>query len=282
VVKDMGEAVRWYSLAAERGDRFAARDLAKMYYQGDGVAKDFKQFLAWTAKAAELGHPEAQANLGLMLVQGQELPKDVATGVRLVQAAANQNDGYAWSLIGSFHQDGLLPQSPAMAAEAYRRAVSLGYTEARAFLTPALRRVALLDPTEAAAQKDRQAAEAGDATAALRMADRCADGIGIARNLPDALVWYEKSAAQGNPVAMGMAGLLLITGQAGSKDQARGIDLTRRASQAGDPGALLTMGDLYGSGLMGVADANAQAARWYEKAAAAGNAEAETRLKALR
>jgi len=95
VDKDINEAVRWYSLAAERGDRFAARDLAKMYYQGDGVGKDFQQFLAWTAKAAELGHPEAQANLGLMLVQGKDLSKDVSTGVKLVQEAANQGDGFA-------------------------------------------------------------------------------------------------------------------------------------------------------------------------------------------
>lgn len=281
VGKDMSEAVRWYSLAAERGDRFAARDLAKMYYQGDGVDKDFKQFLAWTAKAAELGHPEAQANLGLMLVQGKDLPKDAPTGVKLVQDAAAQGDGFAWSLVGSFHQDGLLLKSPAKAAEAYQQAVLKGYKEARFYLTPALLRTARIVSDTAALAQDQKEAQAGNVLATLRLADRYADGIGVAENLPQALVWYEKAANQGNAVAQGMQGLLLITGQAGTKDVKKGIALAERAAAAGDAGALFTMGELYANGFFGQANARAQAIAWHQKAWAAGHAGAEQTLASL-
>lgn len=281
VGKDMTEAVRWYSLAAERGDRFAARDLAKMYYQGDGMDKDFKQFLAWTAKAAELGHPEAQANLGLMLVQGKDLPKDVPTGVKLVQDAAAQGDGFAWSLVGSFHQDGLLPKSPAKALEAYRQAVAKGYKEARFDLTPALIRTAQISPAASALAQDQQDAQAGQVLAQLRMADRYADSIGVPESLPQALQWYEKAANQNNAVAQGMQGLLLITGQAGTKDVNKGLALAERAALAGDAGALFTMGELAAAGYLGASNAKARATEWFKKALAAGHPTAERSLASL-
>lgn len=281
VDKDINEAVRWYSLAAERGDRFAARDLAKMYYQGDGVGKDIKQFLAWTAKAAELGHPEAQANLGLMLVQGKDLPKDVSTGVKLVQDAAQQGDGFAWSLVGGFHQDGLLPKSPAQAARAYQQAVAKGYPDARFDLTPALLRTAQIEPDAGAVAKDQQDAQAGQAQAMLRLADRYADGIGVAENLAQALLWYGKAADRGNAVAQGMYGLLLITGQAGVKDVKKGITQTERAAAAGDAGAMFNMGELYANGFFGSDNAKTQATEWFQKAWKAGHARAEQVLASL-
>ncbi len=281
VGKDMVEAVRWYSLAAERGDRFAARDLAKMYYQGDGVGKDFKQFLAWTAKAAELGHPEAQANLGLMLVQGKDLPKDESTGVKLVQSAAAQGDGFAWSLVGNFHQDGRLVKSPSKAAEAYRQSVAKGYPQARFYLTPALLRTARIAPDASALAQDQKDAQSGNVEAMLRVADRYADGIGTAENLAQALVWYEKAASHGHAVARGMQGLLLVTGQAGTKDVKKGIELTEGAAAAGDAGALFTMGQLYSNGFFGESNAKAQAIGWHKKALAAGHAGAEEALSSL-
>lgn len=281
VSKDMAEAVRWYSLAAERGDMYSARDLAKMYFQGDGVGKDIKQFLAWTAKAAELGHPEAQANLGLMLVQGKEMPKDVSTGVRLVQDAANKKDGFAWSLVGSFHEDGVLPKSRAKALEAYRQAVALGYLEANSYITPALVRASTIDPGESAFAQDQSAARSGDVVAMLRLADRYADGLGVKEDLPQAFNWYANAANQNNAVAMGMQGLLLITGQAGRKDASKGIELTRRAAIAGDAAAMFNMGEIYVNGLLGNVDAKANAMEWYKKAIFAGHGPAGKSLASL-
>lgn len=282
VGKDINEAVRWYSLAAERGDRFAARDLAKMYFQGEGVDRDMKQFLAWTAKAAELGHPEAQANLGLMLVQGKELSKDASTGVKLVQDAAAQGDGFAWSLIGSFHQDGLLPKSPAKALAAYQQAVAKGYREARFDITPALTRVAQINPASSALAQDQQDAQAGQALAQLRLADRYADGIGVPENLSQALHWYAQAANQNNAVAQGVQGLLLITGQAGTKDVKQGVALTERAAQSGDAGALFTMGELAAAGYLGASNPKASATEWFQKALAAGHPTAERSLENLK
>lgn len=278
VDKNPREALRWYAVAARLGDGFAARDAAKMLAQGDGVAVDTSQALAWNAHAAAAGHPTAQAELGLLLVQGGPVPKDLPTGLWLVREAARKGNSYAWSLMGRFHYTGALPVDYAQSVQAYRTAVALGYGPARMALTPQLLRLATLSAAASAAQKDRALAQGGDAAAMLRMADRCAVGLGLPADRNQALAWYQKATAQGNTAAEAMLGHLLITGQAGASDNPKGTAHVRHAALAGDPGAMYSLGQLYESGVLQEADAKTTARQWYQKAADAGNPMAVQRL----
>jgi S1-C subfamily serine protease len=55
VLQDAAEAVKWYRVAAEQGDFWAANDLGRMYQLGKGVPKDEIEALAWYNISAASG-----------------------------------------------------------------------------------------------------------------------------------------------------------------------------------------------------------------------------------
>jgi len=66
VVKDPGQALKWYRIAAERGDRESQSRLGTMYLNGEGTAKDEKEGWRWINehRVAHLHHdhhPQMQA-----------------------------------------------------------------------------------------------------------------------------------------------------------------------------------------------------------------------------
>jgi hypothetical protein len=66
VPKDDTEAVRWFRLAAEKGNADAQNNLGLMYNSGRGIKEDDKEAVKWFRLAAEQGNAAAQNNLGLM------------------------------------------------------------------------------------------------------------------------------------------------------------------------------------------------------------------------
>jgi uncharacterized protein len=271
VEKDISQAIAWYSRAAEKGDQFAARDLAKIYFEGDGVPKDANLFKAWLAKAAELGHPEAQANLGLMLVQGKEFTKDVAVGTKLVLDAANKGNGFAWSLLGSFYEDGLgMPRSFEKAAQAYDKAVELGYAEAKYLLTPRVRVLSQLLASSEAVEKDRSQATNGNSTSMLYMGYRYGEGIGVLEDSAAAFNWFSKATDAGSATAKGIIGVMLVLGQGTPKDVAKGVALVKASAIAGDATAMFTLALFYSASMLNETNEKNLAQLWYRKALAAG------------
>jgi TPR repeat protein len=271
VERDITQAISWYAIAAEKGDQFAARDLAKIYFEGDGVQRDANLSKAWLAKAAELGHPEAQANLGLMLVQGKEFTKDVPVGTKLVVDAANKGDAFAWSLLGSFHEDGIgMPRSFEKAAQAYEKAIALGYVEAKDLLTPRLHTLSQLIASSEAAENDRAQAVRGNATSMLYMGYRYGEGIGVIEDSASAFTWFSKAADAGSATAKGIVGVMLVLGQGVAKDINKGTVLVKAGAVAGDATAMFTLGLFYSAALMNEANEKSLAQQWYKKALAAG------------
>ena len=63
VIRDDGEAVRWYRLAAEQGIAVAQTSLGLAYEAGRGVARDDEEAVRWYRLAAEQGHARAQERL---------------------------------------------------------------------------------------------------------------------------------------------------------------------------------------------------------------------------
>lgn len=58
--KNLTEAVKWYTKAAEQGHISAQYILAMCYDNGDGVTEDKSEAVKWYTKAAEQGHTDAQ------------------------------------------------------------------------------------------------------------------------------------------------------------------------------------------------------------------------------
>ena len=71
VKKDMDQAFKWYSQAAEKGNAKAMLDLAvSCYAEGKGVKKDEKKAYDLIEKAADKGEPDAMWILGEQYIAG--------------------------------------------------------------------------------------------------------------------------------------------------------------------------------------------------------------------
>jgi TPR repeat protein len=76
VQKDDAQALRWFRLAADRGDAIAQLSLGLMYADGRGVPQDNDEAAKWYRRAADQGNPQAQYNLGLWYAKGDGGPPD--------------------------------------------------------------------------------------------------------------------------------------------------------------------------------------------------------------
>jgi len=76
VPQDYKAAIEWYSLAAAQGDPKAEYILGHSYDVGDGVPQDYKSALKWYTLATEHGHTDAPNFLGLMYLKGNGVSKD--------------------------------------------------------------------------------------------------------------------------------------------------------------------------------------------------------------
>jgi hypothetical protein len=93
VGRDPAEAVRWYRMAADRGNAEAQNDLAVMYDAGDGVAEDDAEAVRWYRQAAAGGNPSAQHNLGLMYADGDGVRRDQTRAYMWLSVAAVTSGG---------------------------------------------------------------------------------------------------------------------------------------------------------------------------------------------
>ena len=53
VPRDVAEAAKWYTKAAEQGDFVAQNSLGSLYQHGEGVPKDYERAVSWYRKAVE-------------------------------------------------------------------------------------------------------------------------------------------------------------------------------------------------------------------------------------
>lgn len=89
VPQNYGEAIRWYRLAANKGDDWSMGRLGALYDLGLGVSKNKTEALRWQRMAADRGNAVAMAAVGGAYYDGLEVPQ-------------SYEDAYFWlSLSGS-------------------------------------------------------------------------------------------------------------------------------------------------------------------------------------
>jgi hypothetical protein len=87
--KDYAKAFREWEPLAHRGDTDAARNLARLYLEGNGTVQDFKLARKWFQFAADRCNATAMNGLGLMLLNGQGGATDAVQSFRVFERAAN-------------------------------------------------------------------------------------------------------------------------------------------------------------------------------------------------
>lgn len=185
---------------AERGDANGEFELARMYFDGKGVAKNYAEALHWYRKAAEQGHVKAQFYLGEMYLRGQGTPEDYAEALEWIQKAAKQNDSNAEAGLGYIYHNGKgVPQDYAEAANWYRRASDQGYALAQQSLAYMYYNGQGVPQDYASALHwYRKAADQGDAAAQQGLGYMYATGRGVPLNRGKAIAWYFMAAAKGD------------------------------------------------------------------------------------
>ncbi|MFG1201066.1 hypothetical protein V5F29_01550 [Xanthobacter aminoxidans] len=94
--KDMGEARRFYTWAAEQGNVRAMHALAMLLSEGTlpdlNGKPDWAGALKWFRTAADLGHRDSQYNLGVIYARGLGVSADAAEAWKWLDLAARQGD----------------------------------------------------------------------------------------------------------------------------------------------------------------------------------------------
>ena len=109
-------------------------------------------------------------------------------------------------------------------------------------------------------------AERGDAAAQYKLGYAYEDGLGVTKDLSEAVKWFQKSAEQGNADAQWHLGKCYYYGRGTTKDSDAAIKWYQKAAEQGNAEAQSALGDIYHYG-DGVAEDFAKAAMWYRKAA---------------
>jgi TPR repeat protein len=198
---------------AEQGDANEEFDLARMYFDGKGVAKNYAEALRWYRKAAEQGHVKAEFYLGEMYLRGQGTSEDYAEALQWIQKAAKQNDPKAEAALGYIYYGGKgVPQDYTEAANWYKRASDQGYPLAQQSL-----------------------------------AYMYCNGEGVRQDYAEAARLYGKAAGQGDAVAQQSLGYLYATGRGVPLDRNKAIVLYLKAAARGDLRAKHALESLAGS-----------------------------------
>jgi len=190
VGKDLVEAVRLYTLAAEQGFARAQTNLGYMYQHGRGVERSLEEAFYWYRLAATQGHARGQTFLGTFFENGVVVEQDLNEALNLYTLAAEQ--GYAWAQfnLGKWH-DRLFDERYNLIAPQLRS--NFDNSEAIRWYTLAV--------------------EQGDADAQASLASIYQSGKGVEIDNDAAFQLYLLSAKQGNLMAQNNLGGMYFRGE---------------------------------------------------------------------
>ena len=303
------EALSLYQDAAEAGVAAAKYNLARLYERGLGTKRDLYKARALLSEAAEAGNAMAQITLATMAERLRQPAWRLHKESLLRQAAEAGNAEAQFALGMYFYQD--QEASTAEQAKRSEQVVSLwqaaaaqGHPHAQASLAALYQES---DPVQALKWL-RAAAEQGEMSAQLGLAQRLAKGRGLKQDQAAAIGWYRKVAAapetrnappRGGPdlyayhqprvrpdtwqaiqIARSELADLLLEGQGAEADPAAAAALYRSAAEAGWGEAAVKLAELFRQG-RGVPQDLGQTVRWLRVAIEAGHVEALPSLMAL-
>lgn len=273
VEMDNEKAVFWLTEAAKQGHSGAVFELSQKYGSGSGVKKDLKNAEYLLQSAVEMGNSEALTLLGWQYLRGSNRKQNIEKGVRLLGEAAEKGDSEAQLELAKFmmeekeyeHAAGLFSaaaqqgdadaqyelglmffngigvqkdqniainlweESAKKNHEASQQTLNKIYAQ-REQLNKAKK---AYDKVQQQANKIRTAAEQGDSTAQHELGLLFLE----CREDQEALVWFEKSARQGNINAQYTLGTLCLNG-IGRNTPSEGIKWLKLAAKQGHKKAI--------------------------------------------
>ncbi|MCI7623914.1 MAG: protein kinase [Clostridiales bacterium] len=283
VAKSYAEAVKWYKLAAEQGDSIAQNNLGVCYANGEGVEQNYEEAVKWYRLAAEQGDSNAQLNLGWFHENGIGTEQNYEEAVKWYRLAANQGDSAAQNNVGCCYENGNgVEKNYKEAVKWYRLAADQGDSNAQLNLGWCYEKgTGVKRSTEEAVKWYQLAADQGNSNAQLNLGWCYENGIGTEQNYEEAVKWYSFSAAQGNAFGQNNLGVCYYNGNGVEQSYIEAVKWYRLAAEQGDSNAQFNLGWCYEFG-EGIEKSYEEAAKWYKLAADNGHETAKYELESLR
>ena len=277
--KDLAEAARYFTIAAEQGHKDAQFNLGVCYDFGQGVAQNYTEAVKWYRLAADQRHAKAQYNLGVCYAFGRGVAQNRAEAVKWYRLAADQRLATAQYNLGVYYENGQgVAQNYAEAVKWYRLAADQGHAQAQYNLGVcyAFGRGVAQNYAEAV-KWYRLAADQRHAKAQYNLGVCYAFGLGVTQNYAEAVKWYRLAAKQGHADAQYNLGVCYYKGLGVAQNYAEAVKWYRLAADQGDAQAQYNLGVCYENG-QGVTQNYAEAVKWYRLAADQGHAKAQYNL----
>ena len=141
------EAIRWYTKAAEAGDRGSQFELGEMYNRMNDLGQsgktrpygitdadcDFESAMKWYLKAAKskYPHPGAMYRIGMLYLEGQGVPQNTETAIKWLELGAKGGAGWASEALTDLYRSGkATKKNTARALELLNKEAERGSNEA--------------------------------------------------------------------------------------------------------------------------------------------------------
>ncbi|HEY2111409.1 MAG TPA: tetratricopeptide repeat protein, partial [Dongiaceae bacterium] len=266
---DYDSALKWSRQAAEAGSAQGQAMLAYVLTNGPEAMRDLEAAHRWYERSAAAGCPEGCLGYALSLAPRTHDAPGRRQVADYLGRAAQAMLPTAIYLLGVMAEQGVgLARDPAAAMELYRNAAELGVRSAQtrwglALIEGQFVKQDLLNGETWL----RRAALAGDAEAAVLVADLNISNRELPPNYTQAASWYRRAAEAGHKAAAHALGSLYLTGEGVAPDPEEAARWLRVSALAGDERSQVDLANLVLQGA-GNPEDPASVARWFEQAAA--------------
>lgn len=264
-------------LVSQAVDQVAAKDFATL---------DLSRAIALAERAAAAGSPMALNELHLVHLNGWGVPVDLDKARDYLERAVAAGDegartNYAANL---FDGSALLPQDRDRACEMFSEILDVVDPQPFVAYFLGLARINgdcgyTADPVQGI-ELMRLAADLGLRGAEFQMGMAYEEGIGVERDVSEALAWFQRAADQGVAPAQWRIGMSFVRGEGRAVDPAQAVAWFSRAADAGHVDGLTSLAVMYATG-SGVEKDTARALSLYQQAVDAGGVHAYRNLAGM-
>ena len=258
IKKDVYKALFWYKKSAEQGYAAAQCNLGSCYKYGEGIEKNYEQAVYWYKKAAEQENIDAQFFLGVCYETGDGVIQNYSKAFYWYKKSAEQGNDVAQCNLGFCYENGNgVTESYIEAIKWYDKSAKQGNTRAQSYLPNVF-------------QKLKELAEIGYSGSQCNLGYCYEYGLGVEKNIYQAVYWYKKSAEQGDDVAQCNLGSCYKNGVGVDKDYNEAFYWFKKSADQGNSRAQFYVGYYYANGLGYLEKDYSKAVYWYKKSAEQG------------
>jgi TPR repeat protein len=265
------------------GSPWAMHYLAGSYTYGLGLEINLEKANELYLNSADLGFSTAQLVIGNNLIAGYGIEKDIARGIKYLNLASDQGNGYASFLLAEYYleqaESNLIDHSGAI--RYFRKSVDQGEHRAMQRLAWILTEGNITEKnTEEALSLNVKAAELGNEFAAYNAAGAFRYGNGTQKDCNKAIAYYEIAANLGMMEAMHNLGTMYYNAEGITKDIDKANEWYIKAAHLGSGLSSLCLGLMFEEGVNGSIN-NSIALYWFSIAGAQENTDAIYKMKVL-